>query len=160
MGGVFQMMDLLYSFRLCVTLTLVIGILMTIWDNYRLKIKIEKLRRDMDLHFDRYNEDIIKFGSSLKRMKNAGKSLFKDRLIQSCRFFIEQEKINYVAKENIKELYCCYTSFVPDDIFVKGLYDKCMQLPVVKENKYLSIINSERLEAFEEFKECQKILEG
>ena len=76
------MIDSSYSFRLCVTLTLVIGILITIWDNYRLKIKIEKLRRDMDLHFDKYNEDIIKFGSSLKRMKNAGKSLFKDRLIQ------------------------------------------------------------------------------
>lgn len=86
------MMDSLYFFRLCVTLTLVVGILITIWGNYRLKTKIEKLRRDMDLHFDRYNEDIIKFGSSLKRMKNAGKALFKDRLIQSCRFFIEQEK--------------------------------------------------------------------
>lgn len=160
MGGVFQMIDSLYFFRLCVTLTLVIGILITIWGNYRLKVKIEKLRRDMDLHFDRYNEDIIKFGSSLKRMKNAGKALFKDRLIQSCRFFIEQEKISYIAKENIKDLYRWYISFVPDDIFVKGLYNKCMQLPVVKENKYLPIINSECLEAFEEFKECQKTSQG
>ena len=109
-------------------------------------------------HNDKFIEDSIKLQDAMKHAINAAKSILKDRIVQACRFFIEQESINYIAKENVKEMYKWYCTFTDDDILINQMYLKCMELPVAKSAINIPATNVDSLEAFEELKKCQKFI--
>lgn len=149
----------IYIFHVCLTFVLVFTIFYLNEKNHRLNYKFETFRERIEKYNDKFIEDNVKLQASIKHATNAAKAMLRDRIIQACRFFIEQEEINYIAKENIKEMYRWYCTFINDDIFIDQLFTKCMDLPVVKGNTRIPAVNPDCLEAFEELKECQKTIE-
>lgn len=149
----------IYIFHICLVIALVSAILVVSEKNRRLNRKFEAFRERTEKHNDKFIEDSIKLQDAMKHAINAAKSILKDRIVQACRFFIEQESINYIAKENIKEMYRWYRTFTEDDILINQMYSRCMELPVVKGTINIPAMNVDSLEAFEEIKKCQKSID-
>lgn len=148
----------IYIFHICLVIALVSAILIVNEKNRRLNRKFEAFMERTERHNDKFIEDSIKLQDAMKHAINAAKSILKDRIVQACRFFIEQESINYIARENIKEMYKWFRTFANDDILINQMYSKCMELPVAKSAINIPATNVDSLEAFEELKKCQKFI--
>ena len=149
----------IYIFHICLVIALISAILVINEKNRKLNHKFEAFMERTEKHNDKFIEDSIKLQDAIKHTINAAKSILKDRIVQACRFFIEQESINYIAKENVKEMYKWYCTFTDDDILINQMYLKCMELPVVKGTINIPAMNVDSLEAFEELKKCQKFID-
>ena len=64
----------------------------------------DELKQIEELH-----EDIRDLSSQLDTLKHSIKSILRDRIIQSCRVFIERGSIPLTAKENICGMYKWYS---------------------------------------------------
>ena len=104
----------------------------------------EKLFQDMlenQKQFIAWQEEINKQNAEMRkelkelrecmnRIASGGLALLKDRIIQSCRAFIERGKITITARNNIRSMYKCYH----DDFNGNGdgeyYFNEMMALPV------------------------------
>lgn len=66
---------------------------------------VEKLKQIGELH-----NDIRDLNLQLDTLKHSLKSIIRDRIIQSCRVFIERGSIPLTAKENICDMYKWYSA--------------------------------------------------
>ena len=89
----------IYIFHICLVIALVSAILVINEKNRKLNHKFEAFMERTEKHNDKFIEDSIKLQDAIKHAINAAKSILKDRIVQACRFFIEQESINYIAKK-------------------------------------------------------------
>lgn len=62
-------------------------------------------------------------------IKEGLKAILRDRIIQSCSYFLKEGYITYVAKENIMRMYNAYTQLGGNDI-ATGIYEDAMKLPI------------------------------
>ena len=83
----------------------------------------EKLRRDLE-----------HLAATVKHITNGGKVLLRDRIIQSCRVFIEKGQINTVAKSNIVEMYHWYHDELKGNGMGELFFNKMMELPVIDDD--------------------------
>ena len=76
-------------------------------DDLVLKIDgvVEKLKQIEELH-----DDVRDLNLQLDTLKQSLKSIIRDRVIQSCRVFIERGSITLTAKENICDMYKWYSA--------------------------------------------------
>lgn len=84
------------------------------------------------------NEDnarrIEEISKVIQNITNGSKVLLRDRIIQSCRVFIERGHINHVAKNNIAEMYHWYHDELGGNGLGELYYQKMMELPVMDED--------------------------
>lgn len=73
--------------------------------------------------------DIRDLSLQLDVLKQSIKSILRDRIIQSCRVFVERGSITLTAKENICEMYKWYTAMGGNGI-CKHYFTEMDNLPV------------------------------
>lgn len=66
----------------------------------------------------------------LERLENADQCLLRDRLLQSCTYFIRAGDIPVSVKFALSNMYKAYTELNGNDV-VTGVYQKMMRLPEV-----------------------------
>ena len=74
-------------------------------------IKKEKLTNEEEERLKDLRDELgILDNRDFDTLKQSIKSILRDRIIQSCRVFVERGSINLTAKENICEMYKWYTA--------------------------------------------------
>ena len=71
--------------------------------------KVEDVAEDFK-QIEELHGGIRELSLQLDTLKQSIKSILRDRIIQSCRVFVERGSINLTAKENICEMYKWYTA--------------------------------------------------
>lgn len=66
----------------------------------------------------------------VNRIASGGLALLRDRIIQSCRAFIERGKINITARNNIRDMYKCYHDEFNGNGDGEYYFKEMMELPV------------------------------
>lgn len=84
-----------------------------------LKIRYEKLESKLD-----------DLQTTVNNIAKGGLALLKDRLLQSCRYFIERGSITLTAKNNLKSLYYYYHDVFHLNGDGQEYYETMCQLPV------------------------------
>lgn len=74
-----------------------------------LVVKIDDALEELK-QFEELHEDIRDLSLQLDTLKHSIKSILRDRIIQSCRVFIERGSITLTAKENICGMYKWYSA--------------------------------------------------
>ena len=95
-------------------------------DNLVVKVNdvAEYFKQIEELH-----EAIKDLGLQLSTLKQSIKSMLRDRIIQSCRVFIERGSITLIAKENICDMYKWYSAMGGNGI-CKYYFTEMDKLPV------------------------------
>ena len=74
---------------------------------------------------------VVSLEAKVQHITNGGKALLRDRIIQSCRVFIEKGSITMAARTNISDMYHWYH----DELHGNGLgevyYNKMLELEIV-----------------------------
>lgn len=89
----------------------------------------ENAKRDNEL-----NERVKKMSEVIQHITAGGKVLLRDRIIQSCRVFIERGEISRVARNNISEMYHWYHDELKGNGLGELYYQKMMELPIIDED--------------------------
>lgn len=84
----------------------------------------------MDEKFEKIKTDMEKYTSRINKVIDGGLALLRDRILQSCRNFIEKGSTSYVARENITEMYKAYHNYGGNGV-VTRYYEEFMKLPVL-----------------------------
>lgn len=71
-----------------------------------------------------------KLSLQMDKMRDGGMSLLRDRIIQSCRFFISQDCIHIEARDNITMMYKSYKNLGGNGV-CSEIYANMMTLKVV-----------------------------
>lgn len=83
---------------------------------------------------DELQRQFDEMSTMVQHIANADKVLLRDRIIQSCRVFIERGCVSRMARNNISEMYHWYH----DELHGNGLgeiyYQRMMDLPLVDED--------------------------
>ena len=72
------------------------------------------------------------------RLKEGGLILLRDRIIQSCRVFIERGSITMTARNNIREMYKCYHDEFGGNGDGEFYFKEMMELPIDKDVPMIS----------------------
>ena len=92
--------------------------------------EILEWQKRMDEKFDKIKTDMEKYTSRINKVIDGGLALLRDRILQSCRNFIEKGSTSYVARENITEMYKAYHNYGGNGV-VTRYYEEFMKLPVL-----------------------------
>lgn len=100
-------------------------------DSNRKLLEQSKQNAERDEELRKQIEDITEV---VQHVTAGSKVLLRDRIIQSCRVFLERGEINRMARNNITDMYHWYH----DELHGNGLgelyYQKMMELPLVDED--------------------------
>ena len=91
--------------------------------------------------YDRLNSEVLDLKQKLIHMVSGGKVLLRDRIIQSCRVFIERGSITLTAQVNIKDMFHWYHDELNGNGTAEYYFKKMMKLPVVDDEPLVSHIN-------------------
>lgn len=103
----------------------------------------------------RLEKDTAVLQAAVQRINNSCRLIIKDKLTEACQYYIACGEINYMARENIREIFRWYTTMVPDDVYISRLTVKALQLKTTK-NIQLPTVSDNTMEIFEEFKTSKK----
>lgn len=92
--------------------------------------EILEWQKRMDEKFEKIKTDMEKYTSRINKVIDGGLALLRDRILQSCRNFIEKGSTSYVARENITEMYKAYHNYGGNGV-VTRYYEEFMKLPVL-----------------------------
>ena len=92
--------------------------------------EILEWQKKMDEKFEKIKTDMEKSTSRINKVIDGGLALLRDRILQSCRNFVEQGSTSYVARENITEMYKAYHNYGGNGV-VTRYYEEYMKLPVL-----------------------------
>jgi hypothetical protein len=95
-------------------------------------IKTIMLRQEeLSEQFKELSKQVVSLEATVQHVTNGGKVLLRDRIIQSCRVFIEKGSITLAARTNISDMYHWYH----DELHGNGLgevyYNKMLELKIV-----------------------------
>ena len=76
------------------------------------------------------SREIKELNACVNRIANGGLVLLRDRIIQSCRAFIERGSITITARNNIRDMYKCYHDEYGGNGDGEYYYSEMMSLPV------------------------------
>lgn len=76
------------------------------------------------------SREIKELNNCVNRIAKGGLVLLRDRIIQSCRAFIERGSITITARNNIRDMYKCYHDEYGGNGDGEYYYSEMMSLPV------------------------------
>ena len=76
------------------------------------------------------SREIKELNTCVNRIAKGGLVLLRDRIIQSCRAFIERGPITITARNNIRDMYKCYHDEYGGNGDGEYYYSEMMSLPV------------------------------
>lgn len=91
--------------------------------------------------YDNLNAEVKDLKQKLMHMVSGGKVLLRDRIIQSCRVFIERGFITLTAQVNIKDMFHWYHDMLNGNGTAEYFFKRMMKLPVVADEPLVSHIN-------------------
>jgi hypothetical protein len=65
-------------------------------------------RKDIEKENNGLRDELRNINNKMERITDSDLILLKDRILQSCRYFINKGEISLGARENITEMYHCY----------------------------------------------------
>lgn len=65
-------------------------------------------RTDMETKNNLFERELQVISEQIKQITESDLIILKDRILQSCRYFISKGSITMAARENIAEMYACY----------------------------------------------------
>lgn len=95
--------------------------------------ELVRWRNSMDEDVKMIHDSLAKVNDKLSNVTEGGLAILRDRIIQSCRHFIEQGKISVVARDNIINLHRCYKSWGGNGV-TDTYFDNMSKLPVTMES--------------------------
>lgn len=102
-------------------------VLQELLENYK---EIAKKQEATTTHLKQLDEKMAKISTKMDDVTNGGVSLLRDRIIQSCRVFIERGKITLTAKTNIQDMYYYYHDVFGGNGIGEYYYTEMNKLPV------------------------------
>ena len=102
-------------------------VLQELLENYK---EIAKKQEATATHLEQLDEKMAKLSTKMDNVANGGMSLLRDRIVQSCRVFIERGKITLTAKTNIQDLYHYYHDVFGGNGIGEYYYTEMNKLPV------------------------------
>lgn len=83
---------------------------------------------------DELTERIKEIAEVVQRLTAGGKVLLRDRIIESCRVFLERGSISHMAKNNISEMYHWYHDELNGNGLGELFYQRMNELPIVDDD--------------------------
>ena len=102
-------------------------VLQELLENYK---EIAQKQKVTTTHLEQLDEKMTKLSTKMDDVTNGGVSLLRDRIIQSCRVFIERGKITLTAKTNIQDMYYYYHDVFGGNGIGEYYYTEMNKLPV------------------------------
>ena len=102
-------------------------VLQELLENYK---ETAKKQEATTAHLEQLDKKMAKISTKMDNVANGGVSLLRDRIIQSCRVFIERGKITLTAKTNIQDLYHYYHDVFGGNGIGEYYYIEMNKLPV------------------------------
>lgn len=95
-------------------------------ENRKLAEKIE----DISSKYSEIVKEIKDLKNCVSHLSAGGLTILRDRILQSCRQFIERGSITLIAKDNIKDMYSFYHDVLHGNGIVQEYYEMMLKLPV------------------------------
>ena len=86
-------------------------------------------RKDMDAKNQALEKELHHLNQQIKQITDSDLIILKDRILQSCRYFITKGYITVAARENITEMYQCYKKMGGNGTG-KIIYEQAMELKI------------------------------
>ena len=86
-------------------------------------------RKDMDIKNQTLEKELHHLNQQIKQITDSDLIILKDRILQSCRYFISKGYITVAARENITEMYNCYRKMGGNGTG-KIIYEQAMELKI------------------------------
>lgn len=86
-------------------------------------------RKDMEEKNQRIEQKLQSINTQVQKITHSDLILMKDRLLQTCRYFLAKGYMTISARENITEMYHCYHEMGGNGTG-KLLYEQAIDLPV------------------------------
>ena len=65
-------------------------------------------RKSMEIENELLKKELQTISRQIKQITDSDLIILKDRILQSCRYFIGKGSITMAARENLSEMYACY----------------------------------------------------
>lgn len=102
-------------------------VLQELLENYK---EIAKKQKVTTTHLEQLDEKVTKLSAKMDDVANGGMSLLRDRIVQSCRVFLERGKITLTAKTNIQDMYHYYHDIFGGNSIGEYYYTEMNKLPI------------------------------
>lgn len=86
-------------------------------------------RKDMEQRHIQLEQELQSINQYLQKVSHSDLILMRDRILQSCRYFISQGYVTITARENITEMFHCYTD-IGGNGTCKMMYEQMLELPI------------------------------
>ena len=86
-------------------------------------------RKDIDAKNNALEKELHHLNQQIKQITDSDLIILKDRILQSCRYFITKGYITVAARENITEMYQCYKKMGGNGTG-KIIYEQAMELKI------------------------------
>lgn len=96
-------------------------------ENYE---KLAKRNDELDKKLEEFGNRLDNIDKKMDNLVHGGKSILRDRIIQSCRHFVELGSISFVARNNIMDMYYWYHDVWGGNGDGEYYYKLMMKLPV------------------------------
>ena len=94
-----------------------------------LELNEENIKRDNEL-----SQRVEEISEVVQHITAGGKVLLRDRIIQSCRTFLERGQISHMARNNISEMYHWYHDELNGNGLGELYYQRMLELPIVDDD--------------------------
>lgn len=86
-------------------------------------------RKTMEIENQLLKRELQTISQQIKQITDSDLIILKDRILQSCRYFIGHGSITMAARENISEMYHCYKDMGGNGT-CKVVYEEAMKLDI------------------------------
>ena len=86
-------------------------------------------RKAMELENELLKKELQAILKQIKQITDSDLIILKDRILQSCRFFIGKQSITMAARENIADMYTCYKDMGGNGT-CKIVFEEAMKLEI------------------------------
>ena len=86
-------------------------------------------RESMEVENSLLKKELQTISRQINQITDSDLIILKDRILQSCRFFIGKGSITMAARENISEMYACYKDMGGNGT-CKIVFDEAMKLDI------------------------------
>ena len=86
-------------------------------------------KQEIDQNTVHFQQEIIALHQQIQKIKTGDLILMRDRILQTCRYYISKGYITLPMRENLTEMYQCYQSMGGNGTG-KLMYEQTLQLPV------------------------------
>lgn len=86
-------------------------------------------RKDIEEKNQRIEQELQSINRQVQKITHSDLVIMKDRILQTCRYFLSKGYITLSARENITEMYHCYQDMGGNGTG-KLVYEQAMNLPI------------------------------